>query len=459
MALHPTLYELERAILSYTSPTLKGGLKEWQAMKWLWEQLSWSARLVTHLGASSSSWWKERYVLPLLCTESISFLQQYVQGDWTRAEEESLRHCFHFFVPYAAKSPDLFPQAITQFLSGICPSFNTERELALSRFLGKGGPKNCSWLRDETFAQYRSRMQALVKRPSSQRVQEKEEPLTPAPREDANSVNDETREKTKKRIEEISSIRDEAAQLVLRMDQSFAKAFPLRQEAEQDVGELKNVKEEMLAFLLEIDGVLFRFSELAAVCISDTEARRLTFDMEKGLKELRFRVSDLRTRGEEICGYLEEQKSTITRRLQALTRVLDHVPLLESANHFRVHQSRVVRMGRENLKRFRGLLTKGPGPDMRLCQLEHEIADAACLATAFYDEGTKIASMKEKLHHLEHHIQELLSHASSSSAAASLRKLLSEAIELKRTLEVASDRSCRFEQIVQGVHECEPKKI
>ena len=109
---HPTLYELEQAILCYTSPSTKSGLQEWQAMKWLWERLSLSARFVSHFGVSTASWWKERYIFPLLCQESVPYLQRFLNGDWTRAEEESLRYCFHFFVPYAAKSPTLFPVEI-----------------------------------------------------------------------------------------------------------------------------------------------------------------------------------------------------------------------------------------------------------------------------------------------------------------------------------------------------------
>jgi hypothetical protein len=433
-------------------------LKEWQAMEWLWERLSRSARFVAHFGASGSSWWKERYIFPVLCQEGISYLQQFLFGDWTRAEEESLRHCFHFFAPYAAKNPSLFPQEISRFVSGMCPSFNTEREVFQSRFLGKGGAKSCSWLRDETFARYRARMQSHVRRLPSHRIPEKEESLSIEPQEPLDTFKDETREKAKKRLEEITAIREEIARLSSRIDQDLVKAFPIRKEAEQPVLELKNIKEEVFTFVVLIDGVLMRFSDAVAACISNTDARRLISDVEKTLKRFRSDVSDLRIRSEQLCCSIEEMRNAIIRRLQSLTRVLDHVPMLETTNSFRVHQTRLVKMEREKLKRFRLALTRGPGPEMMLCQLEREIAVVVELAKAFYDEGTEISSMKERLYHFEQHLQQMLSEAQASLQASYLRCLLGEVIEFKKTLEVASDRRLHFGNIVHALNELESQK-
>ena len=449
--LHPTLYELERAILLYTSPAQKSGLKEWQAMKWVWECLSWSARFVTHFGTSGSSWWKERYVFPVLCQEAIPFLQRFLCGNWTRGEEESLRHAFHFFAPHAVKHPSLFPEAVSCFLSRACPSFNTEREMAQARLSGKGGAKNCSWLRDETFARYQARMQLLPKRQPSTVAPEKEEIPALEPHELVDAVKEEAKEKAKKRFDEMTATQEEIARLSDSLDQEVRKAFPIRYEAEMSFAELTHLNEEVVSFLVLVDGALARFSDGIAACLSDVQARRLIHDAEKALKGFRNDVSAFRTQADRIIAGIEEIRKALNVRLQSLTRVLDRVPMLESTNLFRVHQARLVKSGREKLKRFRLALTSGPGPEMMFSELDRQVGGIVELAKAFYDEGEEISSMRERLHHFEHQIQQMLKQTLPSSRASSLRDLLGEVIGLKRTLEIASDRKGHFEHIVRSL--------
>lgn len=459
MVRQPTLSELERAILTYTSPTSKEGVKEWQAMEWLWGHLSWSARFVTHFGASGSSWWKERYVFPALCEEALPYLQRFLSGAWTRAEEESLRHCFHFFVPYALKEPTLFPEEVAQFLSGTCPSFNTEREMVQNRLTGKVSTKHYSWLKDETFARYCLRMKSLADSVSTTKIVEKGEVVAKKPPESFDVITTETKDKAKKIIDEMVLMREGIEKLSSEMADHFGKIFPLHREADQDVEELKEVKEEALSLLLSIDKILVRFSDLLNSGLTDVEARRIIHEAEKSMKWSSDNITALRTKGKRLCESIEELRNSIVRRLQRLTRLLDHIPMLETSNPFRTHQMRVVRIGREKLKRFRGALSKGPGPDTMLVSLEKEIDDIVELARAFYDEGADITAMKERLHHIEHIVQKMVEEGYSLEQVSKLQSLLAEVRELKTQLEITPDRKRLFERIIARLREVDPQKV
>jgi hypothetical protein len=451
----PSVYDLERAILLYTSSTEKNNLKEWQGINWLWRQLSWAARLTSHLGAIGSLWWKERYVFPVLCREGISHLRRFLSGEWGRSEEESLRYCFHFFAPYSKNNLKLFPEDISKFLSGVCPSFNTERELVQNRLLGKGESRNCAWFRDETFARYKARMHSFYTREPLKHVPERGESKKPEPQQPLETINEETKKNIKKYIEDIIVAREEAAALSATVDKDFVKAFPIRQEAEDLFAQIKKIKEEAFALLLSMDDFQMSFSEGAATILSEKEAQGLIAEAKKTLHSVRSDAALLRRMAEQISIGIEHARNTLAKRIHTLTRILDHVPMLEPTNPFRMHQSRLVKIGREKLKRFRLSLTKGPGPEFFMQQLEHEIGDLADLARGFYDEGSEISSMREKLHGFEHQIQRMLDDETPSHRTASLQELLAEVVELKKSLDVASDRELHFEHIVQSLNDLE----
>lgn len=457
---HPTLSELERAILCYTSSSLKGGMQEWQAIKWLWDRLSWSARLVTHFGASGATWWKDRYILPILCEESVPYFQKFLRGEWIRFEEESLRHCFHFFSPYASKNPSLFPPEISHFLSGVCPSFNSAREAFQNKLSNKGVFKSCSWMRDESFARYLARLQSLIERLPSRkifpRVEKEAKPVQPI----AEVVREETRERAKKLADQMAQLREEIAQISERVGQAFAKSFPLRHEAEKEMKELQEVKEALLTLLLEVDSALILFPDRFARCTSDTDACSVLSEGDRDQKKFQRRVSELRMQAESEIAVFENLKAMVMQQLHDLARLVDHVPMLESIHPFRMSQMRLVRGAREKVKRFRSSLSKGPGPETSLSELEIEVSDLVGLARALFDEGRDIAIMKEHLHGFEHRIQQRVSELASplSPLSVALQELLEDVIDFKNSLEVASDRKHRFEHIFQAIQELEAKK-
>jgi hypothetical protein len=253
----------------------------------------------------------------------------------------------------------------------------------------------------------------------------------------------------------MSAMRDEVAQLVSHVDRDLAKAFPIRQEAEGEIAEFQNVKEDLVTLLLEIDSALHRLPDHMSCRMSNTEACRSIKDGDKDLKAFQNYLSDLRSRGEKHVSALEDIRALTVKRLQIMTRALDHIPMLESTRPFRMQQARLVRMAREKVKCFRMSLSKGSGPEGLLRDLENEIFALEGLARAFYNEGAEIATMKEHLQGFEHRIQKMLTESIpvSSGLSLMLRKVLADVVEFKGSLEVVSDRKYRFENIVRDIYE------
>ena len=449
MADRPTLYELEQAILCYSAPPSSQGALPWSSMGWLWGQLSLVAKIASRVGVSGTEWWKERYILPLLLAAAMPHLQRYEAGEWTRTEEESLRHCFLLFAPYVSKGPSFFSPALARFLSDTPPSFIAERDGMLSRLVGG---KNTFWARGETFAHYQTRLRSLMKRSPM--------PLRPVVEEErvphvvAEPVTEATREKLRKLLAELTQVKEEVARLSDQIDHDVAHAFPFRLEAGDLLTDVQKSKEETTSILLYIDDALLYLSDHLVGGVSNSQLSRLIQEEERALADYRPAIAALARMEKAHSASIEEIRATSTHRLHQLTRRLDHVPMLGPTHPFRSHQVQLLKTAREKLKRFRSALVKGPGPEISFFQLEQEMGKLEKLALAFYEEGKEIAFMRERLHRFADQIQALLSHTGSSASdrVEWLQKLLAEVTDLQGNLEVSADRKRAFDRIA---HEME----
>ena len=120
----PTEHDIELAMERYVSDTAEGGIETWRAMKWLWKELPWPARIIPHLGIALD-WWKQKYVLPLLCRFALPFLERFAQSG--EACSERRRRWSVFFAPIAVADPQLFPPKMIVFLSEACRAPLRER--------------------------------------------------------------------------------------------------------------------------------------------------------------------------------------------------------------------------------------------------------------------------------------------------------------------------------------------
>jgi hypothetical protein len=91
---------------------------------------------------------------------------------------------------------------------------------------------------------------------------------------------------------------------------------------------------------------------------------------------------------------VDELKNGIFNSIHTLVRSLDRLSVLEPSNAFHSLQSRVVHEARDQIKKFRLALVKGPGPEMTLAQLEEFVARQIDLSDEFHAEGVRVAAIK-----------------------------------------------------------------
>jgi hypothetical protein len=439
---HPTLYELAAAIESFTQSSRKEEPVDWSAIPWLWNSLPWSARFVKYLGASRSAWWMERYIVPIFCSEGAAHLQRLLAGDWVHSEEEAFQLCFHFFSSRASQ----FSPEIARLLSEPCPSFHTIKMAMQAQCAPKRFSKEWFWFRDETFAQYCSRLRSLVahvpsiKAAGSEQVESQPE---------ADLVTEETRKKASRVVEKLTAIRTRILDTLSSIDQTIASAFPIRCLINDDLDEIQKTKKEAFDLLLALDDELFEFPDSAVSYLSDGELQNKIAGGERALHRHQKAVDDLCIRSEQQRLQCVRNREALMERLYALTRLLDHVPVLSPTQAFREAQVQQIKSGREKIKRFRLSIAKGPGPALSLEELEHEIALSHQLALSFYEEGREVSSMKEHLRRFSDQIRQSLSSTEPvpEQHLMRLHRLLSEVTNVLDGLEWTPDRKKIFEHI------------
>jgi hypothetical protein len=434
MGFAPRGRDVERAMEHYASDSAAVGEQEWQAMEWLWNELPWSARFISHFGAANFEWWKRKYVLPLLCRAATPFLERFSLGEWTRSEEEIVRRWFLFFAPIAAHDAHLFSPEVVSFLSDACPSF---------------GGKRGGGVRYETHAQYQALQ--MGPKPSGARPYEKtvrrEEPVSEATKEAARGL-----------IGKLSQLRESIVTLSGGVDRAFCRAFPMRCEMQQTVADIHTFQDELFALLMTVDDGLLGLSDPTLGAFADREARKIVCAQEELLDRIRAMMPSLGSRAEELRLLVDEFRNDLFNSIHTLVRSVDRLSVLDPSNPFHTHQARVVRAAREQIKKFRLSLARGPGPEMTLAQLEEFISRQIGLSEEFHAEGAKIAAIKEKLGRYESHVQVLLSEEShfAHKRRPELQGVLTKITEMRATLTVIPDLEKRFDAIGCAMEELDP---
>lgn len=432
-----TLQELVQGITTYNSS--EGGYAQWKGLDWLWARLPLPARIVATFRIAPQ-WWKVHYVKEVLKKEAIPFLERLENGVWRYSEEEGLRVVFMF----AQSLKEDFPEKFASLLKSSFPSFGGERAKAQATDASKtqGG-----WYRDETLAQYRSRMK-LVPRSKTPPRPRKEEPVShvekPRPK---------TTERLLRLVRDAETLKNEAVIVSGQVEQGYAKAFPLRYESPTIIEAIECMKSEIWTLISSIDVFYTRLPDPQTLGedVSDEALLDLVIEGEQVWKKLDLLVKGIQKDESDHQRTIEEVRARIQKKLQMLSRTVDQIPLLSSASTFRTHESRILRMAREKIKRFRTSLSKGPGPEMSFDCLEHEVTVLIELARDFYREGTEVETIRQQLIRMEHQIQSMLDDTMHVSRTAALQALLTEVSGLSKTLEASPDRKNHFERITTAV--------
>ena len=357
MAQVPTARDIELAMELYASCGAEAGVKEWRTLEWLWSALPWSARFMTHFGAASLEWWKRKYVLPALCQAAVPFLERFVRTAGSYQDAEDGRRWFFFFAPMAVADPQLFPHELVPFLLDTRASFR-ERQ-GYSRAPRQGSPMA---LREEV----------------REHVPYKGTP-----------VSEETKEAARRLIGKLTPLRASAASLLESVDKTLCRAFPMRNEIQQAMADIHSFHDELFSLLTAVDDGLFRLSDSTFGTGTDREAREIVHEHDEFVNHVRAVIPTFKSRAEELYSLVDELRGGLFSRLHALVRSLDHLSQLDPSNPFYNHQSKIVRGARDQIKKFRLSLAKGPGPEITLAQLEALVDQRIGVSEEFHAEGMR----------------------------------------------------------------------
>lgn len=439
-----SIRDLERAIEKYTSDSARVGISEWKTEKWLWRRLSWSGRFVSHLGLSKYTWWKETYILPILCSTGLDLLERYVQAAWTKTDGGLFRRCGSFFSSVVILYPTLFSERGKEFLAEEC-----------SVSFGPKG-KNQEFLSDQSHGLERrepgTRNRPRISMADEEPLSEREvgvlvpvvERMTEATKHKVRALVDELLT-TKKAVEEISA---DVTKLV-------QKAFPLRAEISEEMMRLEALQQEVFSLISSLDESLVNLSHIQVLSCSDVEARESIRRETGALKRCQQARAIIFPKIAQHKSWIESARGDLLNRLHSIVRAIDHLSVLEPVNPFYAHQSRIIRGLREHIKRFRLSLSKVPGPDQTIDQLEDIVSKGMALAVQFHEEGIDVARTKDRLYRLSAHVQELLTDIKNPEQSVVLHRILDEISGCGTKVELLTDRKKTVECLSQQVAEVE----
>jgi len=433
------LQDIERAVRFFQRPASERSQQQQKSLQWLWKRLSWSARMLGCVGMKERTWWYRRYVLPILCQAADAHLRRFLLGDWREVEERRLLTLFSFFSKEVLRKPKLFSQEITRFLRGEAPSFAKERKTIQSLLSEKKkGFGSFSWYKDETFSQYQRRMHALQKR--SERLvsqqsnknepQQVQDPLTSA-----------TKARLKEALREIQDMKEKVQPFCDGVSSSFSKVFPLRAEVDEIVTSVQEIKEGAFDLVMTLDELAFWICEIS----TDKETSHRLGEVQDVLKRVSLSLDELRSREKQLKKDGEHKRSSLQRKVQALSRTIDRVHVLPSGTLFREQQSFMIKMARGHLKAFKSALSKGPGPHVRFEEMEKEVSRLLEVARGLYNEGIEIDKVKKEL--VE--IRKKATDALQSKNKKNLKELLLHIETVLESLDVIGNREQACAQIRQ----------
>lgn len=419
------------------------GAVHWSKFSWIYNNLPWTIRVLARCHIAKN-WWKEKYVLPILQEAATPHLERYAQGLWRQFEEEKLKTLFFFFQP----KKNSFSQALCSFLSSSPPSFVTEKN-----YFQQQAPKTygtLNWYRDETFSHYKDRISTLLRRQpvSGSQPQKKEVPEPPT-----DLVKPYTQKAAVILVEELLSLRQNIIELCENLKQELASAFPLRMEIEETITSLTVISEKAWSLLTQVDKLLSTIPEHGSLGMTESSLRETIHLTNAVKKEIHNSFNELKSLMQRLQPQIQTARSYLLQQLHLLSRSIDKTLLLPACSQLRPQETRLLKVAREKVKRFRTCLSKGPGPQICLRTLQDEISVLLELASSFYEEGRAIESMREQIRRLQTQVNAARSTETNVEKAKRLQGLSAEIAHLLDTLDITADRKHRFDKIVHALSE------
>ena len=439
----PSVYQLEKAIKLYEDESAPVDVAKWRRTDWVYHQLGSLGKALSYVGVPRFSWWKRTFILPILCRESGHFLSIFQDGDWVKADEPSFSTIFDFFSSAAKQVPHLFEKSALTFLSQKKPSFSDLRDEAFLASVVPGKTKELTWKCGETYKDYRKRVsEAVVRSDVTKKTEirpriDMEAPLEP--------VREESVVRWKTIMQQVPQLTKDVIGLSKEIEGNFVQARAIRSENGALYDRLFEMKKTVVEMLdaLEVD---YPSLELLSQQVSQPYFSRLIYQEEQVLSKIRKNYSAMQKALLEDRGLILGKKDEFSQLCRQLSKLLDCVPLLPQESVFKAHQARVLKEARDMLKDLRNAFSRGIDIGMTFENFQQKISIFEDFARKFYNEGTRIDLLREKLILLEKRIEALPSQGSSKRSSRK-QNLREQVVEYRKTFEFSCQREVEFERI------------
>ncbi|MGR3951603.1 MAG: hypothetical protein QRY74_01590 [Chlamydia sp.] len=478
-----TLSSLCYAIELYSkSKVTHTSFSSWRDFPWLYNRFSLIEKMYGSIGFFRFQTVRERTLVPHILLSALPYIERYQAGNWRRQDEERLHEVVRFAVEiirdesqYKKKFLSLVAPELRLFLvqGGSLNSFASEKEKTLQRLCEvevNENPKNrlrSAWSRYETFSQYISRMKNLILEIESQEahkeVQERSCRLAyravelPAKKTKSAVFNDTQLESLHSSyIQKLRLLESGLNELVQKgsSTQEFIRkelkksAIRFRLEPFSILQETLNLEEDTLSFLIQVERFLALIAEYMGRRYSSVDAIEEAFDMihilEKNLVSLPSQEVDLLHQARDLQQKVESATKKIDEKLHTFFKMFDSQPLLPIGSILRAQQLKMMKMAREKLKQYRLLAM----PTVAFHELEQHISSIYNMVIAFYSEGIEIENSRKQFKKLIVDATAVeIEKRDSSYKNFELQRVLEEAIQIEKNLEMIADRKEQFQKV------------
>jgi hypothetical protein len=440
----PSLFQIGEVINAFSKDAI-----HWTSFRWLYNQLPLSARLMTKVGIASTSWWKERYILPVLCQAAIPHLTRLVNGVWKQHEELFFHRICTFLIQYKNLLPHLLPKKLLAVFDEKLPSFIDEQNLAKSRCTELGfKDAHCGWHRDETFAHYRSRMKNLVPKKTPIHTQPSPPPVP--------SLSPQTQVQVERAIESMHKLHEECVKSYAHLTPLLQKSTPFRGDFPDLFASLHVLTEQLLSLQLSIDKFLSSLPDpLSWTVLGEEEMKEVLANITAGYNRFSKEYATARNKAAALEGDLIAARRSVDQFFSAMLHMIHNTPALPESSPLYAKQTALLRRTHEIIKLSRASLRSGSGHIFSRQETKNEIQRLLNVAHDLYKEGSEIALLDEQLVSLSNEIEELLSEDRHRS---SLRKQLDECLTLRSNLHLIVDRDQRYKDLHTAFVEFKQKR-
>lgn len=386
----PPLSELEAVLLLFTGEKAIS-FSEVRKCSWLWNKISGFGKVLSFF-FSGKQFWKRQFLSQLLIEVSLLYMEEMKSGSFKRHDERvlsRLRSFLHMDADIEARVRQQTSPEVLQFLSEKPPTFHERKELFRKECRERGlNQEQCIWYSHETYAQYTARMQEKIR--SFVTEKEKQEPLSPAVEQEEKAHGWKMSVEMKKSIlqlkKKITELLGQGELFLKQMVLLRQKCFFVRLEDEKLFQEARVLEDRVVQVVLVLEKISSEIPEepLFPFFESEKRVKDSLLQKEHAVKEPEKEIETIESAMHSVEESLIRLKKKIHRILQALSKKVAQIEVLERSSRYYTSQMRLISQSNDTLEEYKKSLTKTPGILFPVRLLESYIENSVALCASFF---------------------------------------------------------------------------